>query len=106
MMNFYKAAGERILITRNMRGYSREYLAELAGISSKFLYEIENGRKGFSAIVLNNLSKALNVSNDYVLNGRDNVDYDQQLVNALELFEQKQTEKLGIIIREIYELVN
>lgn len=105
-MNFYKAAGERILITRNMRGYSREYLAELAGISSKFLYEIENGRKGFSAIVLNNLSKALNVSNDYVLNGRDNVDYDQQLVNALELFEQKQTEKLGIIIREIYELVN
>ena len=34
-------AGERILMLRSDRGYTREQLAELANISEKFLYEIE-----------------------------------------------------------------
>lgn len=36
-----KSIGERIMILRSERGYTRKTLAELAGISSKFLYEIE-----------------------------------------------------------------
>ena len=42
MITVYKEAGERILLTRVMRGYTRELLAEKASISPKFLYEIEN----------------------------------------------------------------
>ena len=37
--------GYRIMKIRLERHYSREYLAELADISPKFLYEIEIGKK-------------------------------------------------------------
>ena len=43
----YIDAGHRIRTIRKQRGYSREYLAELSDISTKFLYEIECGKKGF-----------------------------------------------------------
>ena len=45
MKNLYKEVGERIYLTRVMRGYTRDTLAELASISPKFLYEIEIGKK-------------------------------------------------------------
>lgn len=35
MKDIYKEAGERIMLTRIMRGYTREALAELADISTK-----------------------------------------------------------------------
>lgn len=55
-------AGERILQLRTEKHYTREQLAYMAKISEKFLYEIENNKKGFSAVTLLNLSKALDVS--------------------------------------------
>lgn len=33
--------GKKIMKKRLQRGYTREYLAEMADISAKFLYEIE-----------------------------------------------------------------
>lgn len=48
---------------------SREKLAELADISTSFLYEIETGKKGFSANVLERLADALDVKTDYILRG-------------------------------------
>lgn len=105
MMTIYKEAGERILLTRVMRGYTRENLAELASISPKFLYEIETGRKGFSAIVLYNLCNALKVDCDYILTGRDKSSYDKKLVETLQLFNQSQTECISMILKQIYELL-
>lgn len=52
-------------------GLTREKLAEQAGISSKFLYEIEVGSKGFSGKTLGGLANALDVSCDYILLGID-----------------------------------
>ncbi len=40
--------GTRIRYIRELNHYTREELAEYADISSKFLYEIESGQKGFS----------------------------------------------------------
>ncbi|MDE6627051.1 MAG: helix-turn-helix domain-containing protein [Lachnospiraceae bacterium] len=105
MMALYKEAGERILLARVMRGYTRECLAELASISPKFLYEIETGRKGFSAIVLYNLCNALKVNSDYILTGTEKVEYDHKLVEILQLFNQSQTERLSVILKQIYELL-
>ena len=51
------------------------------------------------------MSKALDVSNDYILTGKDNNNYEKNLISTLELFDKRQTEKLGIILKEIYELV-
>ena len=47
MKKLYKNAGIRIRFLREERHYTREYLAEMADISPKFLYEIESGQKGF-----------------------------------------------------------
>ena len=105
MINIYKNAGERILLTRVMRGYTREALAELAEISPKFLYEIETGKKGFSAQVLHNLCKSLSVNCDYILTGKQEVSYDQKLVMVLELFSKEKTEQISNILKEIYELI-
>ena len=105
MINIYKNAGERILLTRVMRGYTRESLAELADISPKFLYEVETGKKGFSALVLFNLCKALRVDSNYILTGKQEVTYDQRLVAVLEMFEKDKTEKLSDLLKQIYELM-
>ncbi len=105
MTVIYKQAGERILLVRVMRGYTREQLAEMASISPKFLYEIETGRKGFSAIVLYNICIALKVDCDYILTGRERIDYDRKLAEALQLFNNSQTECLSMILKQIYELL-
>lgn len=105
MMKIYQKAGERIYLTRVMRGYTREDLAELAFISTKFLYEIETGRKGFSAVVLYNICQALKVDCDYILSGKEKESYDQKLMNTLQLFNEKQTEQISVILKEIYDLM-
>lgn len=66
-----KIIGQRIREMREAHSYTREALAELVDISDKFLYEIETGRKGFSADVLCRLSKVLSVSCDYIMLGEE-----------------------------------
>lgn len=104
MKSINKEMGERIFIARSMKGYTREFLVERAGISAKFLYEIETGRKGFSSSVLSSLCSALGLSADYVLFGREDMTCNKQLVGTLELFGQQQAEVLVTILNEIYRL--
>lgn len=68
------SVGERILKLRLAHNnMTREKLAELADISTSFLYEIETGKKGFSADVLERLAGALDVKADYILHGTENM---------------------------------
>lgn len=71
MRNMYYNAGKRIRELRKRKGYTGENLAEKAEISAKFLYEIENGIKGFSAYTLGKIARALDVNSDYILFGDD-----------------------------------
>ena len=105
MINIYQGAGERIYLTRVMRGYTRESLAELAQISSKFLYEIETGKKGFSAQVLYNICVALRVDSDYILTGKQEISYDKKLTRVLEMFEKEKTNQISEILKDIYKLL-
>ncbi len=82
MINIYMEAGKRIHAARISHGYTRKYLAEQASISPKFLYEIENGKKGFSAQVLYNLCNALEVDCDYIMMGRERTNYTSHLEEA------------------------
>lgn len=59
--------GHRVMETRLNQHLTREYVAEAADISSKFLYEIEKGKKGCSTYVLYRISDALNVSPSYLM---------------------------------------
>lgn len=97
-------AGERIVVLRNDRGYTREQLAELADISDKFLYEIETGKKGFSAITLMNLSKALEVSLDYIMTGTGSRKYDSEIAAAIEKFKPDTLEQVDRILKAAYEI--
>lgn len=67
--NFIKSNGFRIMDARISHNYSREYLAEKAKISAKYLYEIEMGHKSCSAYILYCLAKELNVSVEYLMTG-------------------------------------
>lgn len=102
--DLYKAAGKRIYDVRNMRGYTREFLAEKAGISPKFLYEIETGRKGFSAGNLYYMCIALEVRMDYIMFGDTGEGYDGRLMGVIELFEEKHTDFLEKLLKAIYDL--
>lgn len=64
-----EVVGERIKGLRLKRKMTREELAEAADLSVSFLYEIETGKKSFSAYTLGNLSRALAVNSDYILLG-------------------------------------
>lgn len=63
--------GGRIRELREINNFTREAFAEKVDISSKFLYEIETGKKGFSADTLSRIAKALSVSCDYIMFGED-----------------------------------
>lgn len=96
--------GERIKVLRSDRGYTREQLAELADISEKFLYEIETGKKGFSAMTLMNLSYALEVSLDYIMTGTGSRKYDDEIVATLEKFNPNTLEMVDRLLKTAYEI--
>lgn len=59
--------GRRIREARLASGMTQVQLAEAAGISATHLGDIETGRSSFKVEVLLKLTKALNVSADYLL---------------------------------------
>ena len=67
-----KEIGERIARLRNEKSFSREAMARNIGISSKFLYEIEAGKKNFSVWILYRIAQLLSVSCDYLITGKKN----------------------------------
>ncbi|MCD7866107.1 MAG: helix-turn-helix domain-containing protein [Clostridiales bacterium] len=101
--DFNTACGRNIFLTRTKHRYSREYLARMAGISPKFLYEIEMGRKGCSSYVICRLADALGVGVDYLLDStpedRDNLE------NLCSSFHGAQRESLILIIRLMYDMI-
>ena len=86
----HKEIGERIRGLRKINNLTREEVAEKAEISSKFLYEIEMGRKGLSADTLLKIARTLSCSCDYILTG-ENFEKVQKnrTENALDGFEVK-----------------
>lgn len=97
-------AGERILQLRTGKHYTREQLAYMAKISEKFLYEIENNKKGFSAVTLLNLSKALDVSMDYIMIGESADNAENEIVVTLERFKPNTLENIERLLKIAYEL--
>ena len=100
-----KLAGQRIRELREMHNYTREVLAEKVDISEKFLYEIETGKKGFSAEVLCRLSNALSVSCDYIMLGEEKEHRGMEKVMCvLEMVNPEQRGKMQDILKILYEM--
>ena len=75
-----------------------------AGISVKFLYNIESGKQGFSSETLFNLAQALHVKCDYILKGSKESMYDNSLTEVIDMFDESQTITLIKILKAIYEM--
>ena len=83
MNEFDKEIGQRIWNLRLRRGLTREELSEQADISAKFLYEVENGKKGISAKVLSKISKSLETDCNFLLYGEVNIESFAYIKNLL-----------------------
>ena len=102
-------AGTRVRYARELNHFTREELAEYAGISAKFLYEIESGKKGFSSDVLSahtllNICKALDVSCDYIMTGGGEYTCDQEVITIIESFDASQIPNVKKILTQLLEL--
>lgn len=107
MSNFNKELGLRISKLREQRGLSREKLGELSYISDRFIYDIETGQKGMSAETLYNLSKALNVTSDYLLFGSESGEDDlSRVVKVLMRLSKQNRESIEKILIEIYTMLS
>ena len=73
--------------------------------STKFLYEIEAGRKRvFSKNVLYKISKALNVSCDYILNDSNQQTVPDFIIELVKKLDSKEAGRSGHILVEIIRL--
>ena len=107
MNDFNKKLGLKIKKLRERRGFSREKLGEMAEISDRFIYDIETGQKGISAENLYKLSRALNVTSDYLLfeveENKNELSYVTEILKSLSPSELESVEK---IILEISKLTS
>lgn len=65
------AIGRRVRLARKGRNMTLEQLAEAAETSSQFLSQVEKGEQSMTMIKFGRLARALRVSSDYLLFGRD-----------------------------------
>ncbi len=65
------AIGQRVRAARLSRGMTKEALAEAAETSTQFLSQIEKGEQSMTMMKFKRLCKALGVSSDYLLFGRE-----------------------------------
>lgn len=100
----YLDVGRRIRTLREANKYNREEFAEEIDISSKFLYEIELGRKGFSVETLHKISNALSVSSDYILDGKEKNKIPEEIADILECFSPEQMKSLIGILTLVCDL--
>lgn len=63
----HKELGEKVEAIRMEKNLTRDQLAIRAELSSKFIYEIEKGKKGLSVDSLMKLAKGLSCSYDEIL---------------------------------------
>jgi XRE family transcriptional regulator of biofilm formation len=76
------SVGGRIRLVRTKRGWSLEQLAEKAGISKSFLWEVERG-SGIGGERLLRVANALDASLDYLMRGQ--VSDDESKTSTVEI---------------------
>ena len=106
MKKIYHEAGTRIRALREEKHYSRERLSEMAGISPKFLYEVENGHKGISADTLYRITEALGTNSDYILFREYRGSVETEIQKILSLFDEAKKETVLEILRLLSSFQN
>ena len=107
-MNYFnKEVGIRVSQLRERRKLTREKLGELSHISDRFIYDIETGQKGMSAETLYNISKALNVTSDYILFGSKSGENNfVDIIKVLSRLSKQDQDSIEKIIVEICSMLS
>lgn len=95
----YAAIGSRIRKYRWENKISQEELAETVGISTTHMSHIETGATKLSLAVLVNISLALNVSADLILNGDKSVTKTSEIADIFSSSNERQTRILLEVTR-------
>lgn len=105
MNDFNKKLGLKIKKLRERRKLTREKLGEMAEISDRFIYDVETGQKGISAETLYKLSRALNVTSDYLLfeveENKNELSYVTEILKKLDKDNLESVEKIIIEISKM-----
>lgn len=99
--SFTKELGRRIYAQRKKLGLTQEQVAELADVSPQLLSNAENGIRNISAEKLYRISKALDVSTDYLVTGKT-TQTDKNIV--LEKFKDASPSEI-IALEEIFGII-
>lgn len=88
---------------RCARRLSVKELSQKADISTKFLYDIEAGKRGVSYITLYKIASALNVTCDYLILGEER-NISNELISVLEQLDIREQKLLYTMALEIIKL--
>lgn len=99
----YKAMGERIRRRREELNISREKLAEMLDITTKFCSDIEIGYRGVSLKTLVRISECLMLSVDYILFGNTSPINEQTFLRLICKCPNNKKEYLLEIIQKIID---
>lgn len=95
--------GHRIAIRRNQLGLTQAEAAELSGLTQQFFASVETGKKNMRAESIVKVSKALNVSTDFLLTGKV-TDFERtRLMKMLEPLNEEQLYLVEEIVKRILE---
>lgn len=103
---FNVTTGKRVLSLREKAKLTREELGEMAGISDRFIYDIETGRKGMSAETVAKLADALCVTTDYILNGTASKQCTNELYDMLSSFNDENRPYAENLLRTFANAIN
>lgn len=99
----FKEIGSRIRIQREKLGLSRERFAEIIGLSTYYIGQIERGDRNMSLDTLYKISQSLNISMDYIIKGE--IQYMEDIL-VLEALEDSYKEEMDVEIRELLNLLS
>ncbi|MBO5494796.1 MAG: helix-turn-helix transcriptional regulator [Eubacterium sp.] len=103
---FTKEMGRRIAKQRKRKGYTQEQLAEIADVSPQLISTAETGTRTISSEKLFRISKALNVSADYLLSGEFSSTDETYLAQLLKNASNEQKIAIEQICRIVFSLNN
>lgn len=101
MDNLTKQLGERIRHLRKARGLTQEQLAQAAGISDKYLSEVERGASKVSVEILDKIATGLNIGIQDILSLTSEEDRGQLESYLFRLIKGASDEQLATLHRVI-----
>ena len=93
-----KEIGKRIQNRRKQQGYTQEQLAEMMNVSIQMISNLERGNKSIRIDNLINLCHIIQVSTDYILNGKESAKNLSNLSQRMSQLSEKDQKMITMLI--------